>query len=559
MKIALCQINTTVGAFRANVDKVVAASERAKTLGCDLAVFPELTLTGYPPRDLLERPGFLRRAEEALLDAASRAKALPCLVGTVSPNPGTGNPLFNVAAFVRDGRIAATRRKTLLPNYDVFDEHRYFEPSPAPEEPLEFGGLRIGITICEDLWTGAIGLPRELYARDPVADLSGSKCDLLVNLSASPFHQAKLSAREEVARRAALRTGAPVLYCNLVGGNDELVFDGYSLAVDASGVLTARAKGFVEDILVVEIPGMKSPEKSPSPGETESLWMALVLGIRDYLGKCGFKQALVGLSGGIDSALVAALAAEALGPENVLGVTMPSPYSSRGSIEDSEALARNLGIGFMKIPITPLFEQSLLTLKTPFQGRAPDLTEENLQARLRGLILMALSNKFNRLVLSTGNKSELSMGYCTLYGDMCGGLAVISDILKTEVYELSRYANRNGEKIPKQVLTKPPSAELKPNQRDQDTLPPYDILDSVLRSYVEENKPVEEIAKGRISETLVGGILRAVDASEYKRRQMAPGLKVTPKAFGIGRRIPIAQKYREGEGTPKSGRPPRKG
>jgi NAD+ synthase (glutamine-hydrolysing) len=559
MKIALCQINTTVGAFRANVDKVAAAAERAKTSGCDLAVFPELTLTGYPPRDLLDRPGFLRRAEEALLDAAARAKILPVLVGTVTPNTGKGKPLFNTAVLLQDGKVAALRRKTLLPNYDVFDEDRYFEPCPAPEGPLEFADTRIGVTICEDLWVGGAEPARELYARDPVADLSGASCDFLVNLSASPFHHAKLSAREEMARQAALKAHAPVLYCNLVGGNDELVFDGYSLAVDSGGVLMSRAKGFEEDLLVVEAPDMKPSDRSRSPGETEALWRALVLGLQDYLAKCGFKQALVGLSGGIDSALVAALAAEALGPDNVLGVTMPSPYSSRGSMEDSEALARNLKIGFLKVPITPLFEQSLLTLKPAFQGRGPDLTEENLQARLRGLVLMALSNKFNRMVLSTGNKSELSMGYCTLYGDMCGGLAVISDLLKTQVYDLSRYANRDGEKIPKEIFAKPPSAELKPNQRDQDTLPPYDVLDTVLKTYVEQNKPADEIAQKGISEALVGGILRAVDASEYKRRQMAPGLKVTPKAFGIGRRIPIAQKYREGEETKNRSRAPRKG
>ncbi len=544
MKIALCQINTTVGDFDGNVAKIGEFLDRARAAHCGLAVFPELALTGYPPRDLLERPGFLKKAAQALQAVAGKSRGIAALVGTVVPNPGTGNPLFNAAVLVMDGRVLETRHKTLLPNYDVFDEDRYFEPAREAQEPLSLGGLRIGVTICEDIWNHPAGLSRKLYDLDPVADLAARKCDLVVNLSASPFHLAKSEMREEVARQAARKLHCPVLLCNLVGGNDELVFDGSSLALDAEGRLGARAKDFEEDLLVVEAPN-PSATVAPTSGETEALYRALVLGTRDYVTKCGFRQVLVGLSGGIDSALVAALAAEALGPDNVLGVTMPSPFSSKGSVDDSAALAKALGIRFEKIPLTPLYEQSLASLKPSFEGKAPDLTEENLQARLRGLLLMALSNKFLRLVLSTGNKSELSMGYCTLYGDMCGGLAVISDLLKTQVYELARHANRNGAVIPEAVFTKAPSAELRPDQKDQDSLPPYKTLDGILRRHLEKNKTAAEIISEGFDAETVGWVLKTLDLSEYKRRQMAPGLKVTPKAFGVGRRIPIAQKYRE--------------
>jgi len=544
MKIALCQINTTVGDFDGNVAKIGDFLGRAKAAHCGLAVFPELTLTGYPPRDLLERPGFLQKAAQALQAVAEKSRGIAALVGTVVPNPGTGNPLFNAAVLVMDGKILETRHKTLLPNYDVFDEDRYFEPAREAQEPLALGGLRIGVTICEDIWNNPAGLTRKLYDLDPVTDLAARKCDLVVNLSASPFHLAKSEVREEVVRQAARKLKCPILLCNLVGGNDELVFDGSSLALDANGRLGARAKDFEEDLLVVEAPN-PSATVAPASGETEALYRALVLGTRDYVTKCGFQQVLIGLSGGIDSALVAALAAEALGPDNVLGVTMPSPFSSKGSVDDSAALAKALGIRFENIPLTPLYEQSLASLKPSFAGKAPDLTEENLQARLRGLILMALSNKFNRLVLSTGNKSELSMGYCTLYGDMCGGLAVISDLLKTQVYELARHANRNGVVIPEAVFTKAPSAELRPDQKDQDSLPPYKTLDGILRRHLERNKTAAEITSEGFDAETVRWVLKTLDLSEYKRRQMAPGIKVTPKAFGVGRRIPIAQKYKE--------------
>jgi NAD+ synthetase len=545
MKIALCQINTTVGHFHGNVKSILTYAQKAKDAGCSIALFPELAVTGYPPRDLLERPGFARKAEKALSELLERLPhGLSVLVGTILANPNRGNHFFNAIVLIEDGQVKATRRKTLLPNYDVFDEDRWFEPCPEPEGPVQVAGLTVGVTICEDLWHHPIGLAKSLYDRDPVAELAKHKLDLLLNLSASPFHHAKLSVREEVARQAALKCGAPVLYCNLVGGNDELIFDGCSLAMDEKGSVTALAEAFKEELLVVDYPSLSGPIAS-TPGETEGLYEALKLGLRDYMRKCGFHKVLIGLSGGIDSSLVAALAVEALGADNVLGVTMPSPYSSKGSVDDSEEMARNLGIEFLNIPITGMFEASLETLQPTFEGKPADLTEENIQARLRGVILMALSNKFNRLVLSTGNKSELSMGYCTLYGDMCGGLAVISDLLKTQVYELSRHANRHKRVIPENVFVKAPSAELRPDQKDQDSLPPYDVLDAVLKRLIEENLSPDDIVREGFNKNLVARVTRALDLSEYKRRQMAPGLKVTPKAFGVGRRVPVAQKYQE--------------
>jgi NAD+ synthetase len=545
MKIALCQVNTTVGDFHGNVKSILSFAQKAKDAGCSIALFPELTLTGYPPRDLLERPGFARKAEKALDILTSQLpKDLSVFLGTILPNPNRGNHFFNAIVLIENGKVRETRRKTLLPNYDVFDEDRWFEPCPAPEPPIQVAGLSVGVTVCEDIWSNPVGLSKCLYDRDPVADLAKHKVDLLLNLSASPFHHTKLSVREEVARQAAFKCGAPILYCNLVGGNDELIFDGCGFAMDEKGRVTARAKAFVEDMLVVDYPSLSGPIASVA-GETEGIYQALLLGLHDYMRKCGFHKVLIGLSGGIDSSLVAALAVEALGADNVLGVTMPSPFSSKGSVEDSEALARNLGIKFLNIPITPMFEASLKTLQPFFEGKPSDLAEENIQARLRGVILMGLSNKFNRLVLSTGNKSEMSMGYCTLYGDMCGGLAVISDLLKTQVYELSRYANRHRVIIPESVFTKPPSAELRPNQTDQDSLPPYDVLDAVLKRLIEDNLSPDDIVREGFSKTIVSRVARALDLSEYKRRQMAPGLKVTPKAFGVGRRIPVAQKYLE--------------
>jgi NAD+ synthase/NAD+ synthase (glutamine-hydrolysing) len=547
MKIALCQINTTVGDFEANVQKVLAFLAKAKEAGCGIALFPELTLTGYPPRDLLDRLSFLQEAQKALQKVAEGAQGILAVVGTIQENRGSGNPLFNVAVAVKDGKILYTQKKTLLPNYDVFDEARYFCPASEPEPLFVYEGLKIGVTICEDIWNVEGLSTHRLYRLDPVQELAKTKPDLVLNLSASPFHAAKLSVRQALLKDLTDRVKAPILYCNLVGGNDELVFDGCSMVMDVGGTPFAEGKAFEEDFLIYDTAN-PSLQKSARPWlETETVYQALVLGTRDYVLKCGFEKVLLGLSGGVDSALVACVAAEALGAQNVLGVTMPSPYSSKGSVEDSLALAKALGIAFEEIPITPVFNEAVKTLNPFFGGKPQDLTEENLQARIRGLYLMALSNKFHRLVLSTGNKSELSVGYCTLYGDMCGGLAVISDLPKVMVYELSRYVNEKAGRlvIPENTLTKAPSAELRPNQKDQDSLPPYETLDAVLNLYIEKNQPAAAIRRAGFEAELVSDILRKVDGNEYKRRQMAPGLKVTTKAFGMGRRVPIAQKFRE--------------
>ena len=545
MKIAVCQINTTIGDFDGNVEKVSSCLKKAKDAGCDLALFPELTLTGYPPRDLLDRYTFFEKAQMAVLQVAQAAKGILAVVGTILENPEKGNPLFNAALAVKDGKVLHTYKKVLLPNYDVFDEARYFSPAPHPEPPFTYKDLKIAVTICEDIWN-AEGVPtHRLYAKDPVEELAKGKPDLVLNLSASPFHSSKLSVRQTLLKDVTRRTKAPVLYCNLVGGNDELIFDGCSMAVDAVGNIFQVGKSFEEDFFIfdTENPSLK-PTTTPE-SETAKIYQALVTGTRDYVRKCGFSQVLIGLSGGIDSALVAAIAAEALGPENVMGVTMPSLFSSKGSIEDSRALTENLGIEFKNVPLTPLLEESLKTLAPVFKDSHQDTTEENIQARLRGLLLMALSNKFNRLVLSTGNKSELAVGYCTLYGDMCGGLAVISDVPKGLVYKLARHANREKDLIPDAVFTKPPSAELRPNQTDQDSLPPYDTLDAILRLYIEENQTPAKIEKAGFDAHVVRDILKKINQNEFKRRQMAPGLKVTTKAFGMGRRIPIAQKFRD--------------
>ncbi len=545
MKIAVCQINTTVGDFDGNAAKVLSYLKKAKDSGCELALFPELTLTGYPPRDLLDRPTFFEEAQRTLLKVAQGAQGILAVVGTILENKEPGNPLFNAAVAVKDGQILYTYKKALLPNYDVFDEARYFAPSNKPEPLLEYGGLKIGVTICEDIWKVEGVFTERLYHYDPVQELAKHKPDVILNLSASPFHVAKLSVRQKLLKSATMKTKAPVIYCDLVGGNDELIFDGYSMVMDASGELLQLARGFEEDFLIFDTkhPVAKDPPSKIS--DIETIHQALILGTHDYVRKCGFEKVLIGLSGGIDSALVAVIATQALGKENVMGVTMPSPFSSKASIEDSRQLAKTLGIEFKEIPISPLFEEALKDLKPIFEGKPQDTTEENMQARLRGLVLMALSNKFHRLVLSTGNKSEIAVGYCTLYGDMCGGLAVISDVPKVMVYQLAKHINREKEIIPKATLTKPPSAELRPDQKDQDSLPPYETLDAILRLYVEENQPPDKIVKAGFEAAVVKDIVKKINQNEYKRRQMAPGLKVTGKAFGMGRRIPIAQKFNE--------------
>lgn len=457
MKIAVCQINTTIGDFDGNVEIINRSLQQAVSAGCEMAVFPELTLTGYPPRDLLDRFSFFEASKKALERVANEAKGILAVVGTIVENKGNGNPLYNAAVAVKDGRVVYSYRKALLPNYDVFDEARYFAPSNQPQPPLKYNGLKIGFTLCEDIWNVEGFFTNRLYAYDPVQELAREQPDLVLNLSASPFHIAKLSMRQALLREVSLRTHAPALYCNLVGGNDELVFDGCSMALDAAGNLFHLGLPFEEDFFVydTEQPSLQSPPKPT--GETEYIYRALVLGTRDYVRKCGFEKVLIGLSGGIDSSLVAAIAAEALGPENVMGVTMPSPFSSKGSVGDSRKLAKALGIEFKEIPITPLYGEALKSLEKSFKGKPQDAAEENIQARLRGLMLMALSNKLHRLVLSTGNKSELAVGYCTLYGDMCGGLAVISDVPKGLVYQLSRHVNRKAKIIPEAVFTKPPS------------------------------------------------------------------------------------------------------
>jgi NAD+ synthetase len=549
MKIALAQINPTVGDVAGNEAKILAALERATAAGADLMVTPELALTGYPPRDLLLRPALVEDNLAALNRLASATKRTGLIVGFVGKNTvRPGREVTNSAALLQHGKIQAIRIKTLLPTYDVFDEDRYFEPANG-NAPQPFNGVPIGLTICEDVWNDEDFWRDRRYPVNPPMDLAAAGAKILFNISASPWWLGKDATRLAMLQSLARKSGRSVVFCNQVGGNDELVFDGGSMVIDATGRLLARAKQFEEDLLVVSLDSSGTPDAtSASPAvscQEETLFKALVLGLRDYLHKCGFKSAVLGLSGGIDSALVAVLAAAALGPENVRGVSLPSQFSSQGSVDDARILAANLKIQFDIIPIQPAFSTVKGQLAGVFAGRAEDTTEENMQARLRGLILMALSNKFGSLLLTTGNKSELAVGYCTLYGDMCGGLAVISDVPKMLVYRLARWINRDHEIIPAATITKPPSAELRPNQTDQDSLPPYEVLDAILEAYVVEAKAPADIVKAGFSETDVRRIVRLIDSAEYKRRQAAPGLKVTSKAFGVGRRIPVAQRYRE--------------
>jgi NAD+ synthase (glutamine-hydrolysing) len=544
MKVALAQINTTVGDLTGNEAKIRAAYQRAVEAGVDLVVFPELAVCGYPPRDLLHKSRFLEQnwaIVERLAQATSKTGLLIGYAGRNERRPG--REATNSAALLQNGKVAATRHKTLLPTYDVFDEDRYFEPA-TENLPVEFNGQKIGITICEDVWNDEDFWRDRRYPRNPAAELAAGGATVLFNVSASPWHLGKNRTRREMLSSLAAKTKCPLVYCNLVGGNDELVFDGASLVFDAAGKLAAIGTMFDEDFLIVDTGTPGEAAAQPQPDE-EKIYRALVLGLRDYLHKCGFKSAVLGLSGGIDSAITAVIAADALGRENVRGVSLPSQYSSQGSLDDARILAKRLGIQYDVIPIQPAFEAVKGQLSSVFAGRPEDTTEENIQARLRGVILMAISNKFGSLLLTTGNKSELAVGYCTLYGDMCGGLAVISDVPKTMVYRISKWINREREIIPTASLTKPPSAELRPNQTDQDSLPPYDVLDAILEAYVVECRSTAEIIKRGYDEESVRRIVRLIDFNEYKRRQAAPGLKVTTKAFGVGRRIPIAQRYRE--------------
>ena len=544
MRIALAQLNTTVGDIAGNERLVLEAYRRGVEAQAKLVLTPELSLTGYPPRDLLLRESFIRANQAALERLAGAVGEVGLIVGFVGENPlRPGRPLTNAAALLHRGRVVAIRTKTLLPTYDVFDEDRYFEPA-SENSVIHWEGCRLGLTICEDIWNDAeFGVQRR-YRPDPAAALVASGAEILINLSASPWQLGKEQRRCALLRSLARRHQVPVVYCNLVGGNDELVFDGRSLAFNAAGGCLGEAAHFASDFLVVDTEAAGDRPLAPVADEA-LLHDALVLGMRDYVGKCGFRSVVLGLSGGIDSALVAALAVDALGAENVRGLALPTEFSSAGSIDDARSLAANLGIRFDVVPIQGAFEALKRQMEPLFEGRPEDTTEENLQARLRGVTLMAMSNKFGSLLLTTGNKSELAVGYCTLYGDMCGGLAVISDLPKTWVYRVSRWMNRDREIIPTSSITKAPSAELRPNQTDRDSLPPYDVLDAILEAYVVEDRPAADIIAAGFSEADVRRVVRLIDLSEYKRRQAAPGLKVTSRAFGVGRRQPVAQRWRE--------------
>lgn len=550
MKLALAQTNPTVGNLAANTDRIIDYTQRAAASGASLVIFPELAISGYPPFDLIKTSGYLAANESELQRLAKETAGLD--IGLAVGYCGTSenrDRAANCVACLHRGRIAVRQAKILLPTYDVFDETRYFAPGSTPGI-WNFNGLRIGLTICEDAWNDKQFWERSRYTRDPVEELVERGIDLLVNLSASPYHMGKRSLRLAILQAAATRHHVPTILVNQVGGNDQLIFDGSSFALDATGALRARAASFREDLAVWSMDSDQRPheldwiESDPS-AEVEAVYDALVMGVRDYVKKCGFHAALVGLSGGIDSALTVTLAAEALGTANVMGVAMPGPYSSEGSLTDARSTAQALGIRLEVISIDSPFSAFLEQLDPLFEGTQPNVAEENLQARLRGNTLMAISNKFNGLVLTTGNKSELAVGYCTLYGDMCGGLAVISDVPKTLAYQLAEVANRRRPgAIPHAVITKPPSAELRPDQKDTDSLPPYEVLDPILRLYVEEDLSVAAIADQLEQPAdLVREIARMVDRNEYKRQQAAPGLRVTSKAFGLGRRIPIAHQY----------------
>lgn len=549
MRIALGQINTTIGDLPGNLELMVAAAHNAEARGAELVLFPELSLTGYPPRDLVEKESFLAQSQAHLELLAEKTSGLnlTLVCGYVSRSQSpTGKHVRNSAAVIEGGAIVFRQDKMLLPTYDVFDEERYF--IPADRQLLwSIRGRKTALTICEDAWNDKQFWERRLYERDPVEELIKSGAELLLVINGSPYHMGKRQLRREIFVAAAKRYAVPVAYVNQVGGNDHLVFDGSSFALNAQGELLASAASFEEDLVVFDTETGEGDVRSSYPDEHDALYQALVLGTRDYIHKCGFRKVLLGLSGGIDSSLTAAIAVDAVGPENVTGIGMPGPYSSPGSVTDARLLAENLGIRFEVAPISCGYETVLAGLRPLFDGKPPDVAEENLQSRLRGLTLMAVSNKTGALVLTTGNKSELAVGYCTLYGDMCGGLAVISDVLKTLVYELSRTANkRHPGAIPESVFSKPPSAELRPDQKDTDSLPDYDTLDAILRAYIEDYRPAYEIAsKLNLSLNLVRDIINKVDRAEYKRQQAAPGLKVTPKAFGMGRRFPIAQRFSE--------------
>ncbi|KPL17706.1 MAG: NAD synthetase [candidate division Zixibacteria bacterium SM23_81] len=546
MKVTMAQLNPVVGDVEGNMAQVVDTLRKCSGDAPDLVIFPELFLMGYPPRDLLERRWFVEKSQRAIQELRGISQTYPetgILLGTAIPTgEGTGKGLYNSALLIYRGQVLFRQNKSLLPSYDVFDESRYFDPAPKIEV-FPFKNEVLGISICEDAWNDPEFWPRRTYPLDPIAILAKKGATLLVNISASPFHVGKEEIRHRLLGNHARKHALPVVFVNQIGANDELIFDGRSLFVNSRGDAVLAFPPFNEHLQTIETTSGEALEQYTPQERVESVHQALVLGIRDYARKCSFSKVTLGLSGGIDSSLTCCLARAALGGENVLGVSMPSPYSSQGSVEDSRKLAQNLGVQFRVIPISDIYATYLASLKEHFKRKESDVTEENIQARIRGNLLMALSNKFGYLVLSSGNKSEVAVGYCTLYGDMSGGLSVLSDVPKTMVYELARYVNRAGEVIPKQIIEKPPSAELKPDQRDQDTLPPYEVLDPILRLYVDDGRSAKEIIDHGFEPEVVTWVIRAVDRNEYKRRQAAPGLKVTSKAFGMGRRMPIAAKY----------------
>ena len=543
MKIALGQINPTVGDFAGNSAKIVEFSNRAKSLGAGLILFPELSICGYPPRDLVERASFVEHNREAAEHIAAETRGIAVVCGLVTPAQAeTGKSVMNSAALLMDGGIKFVQSKMLLPTYDVFDEVRNFAPARS-QVLFPFCGKQMALTICEDAWNDKDFWHRRLYSVDPVDSLIRAGGNFVLNISASPFWAGKREFRREMLATIARNDHVPVAFVNQVGGNDSLVFDGSSLVFDRQGNVIAQGKSFEEDLILFDSDSLTGEMHDQIAGEEASIFAALVLGTRDYVSKCGFHQVIIGLSGGIDSALTAAIAVDAVGAENVIGIGMPGPYSSQGSIDDARALASNLGVRFEVLPIGGIFEQYRATLKPSFEGRPEDVTEENIQSRIRGSLLMALSNKFGALVLSTGNKSELGVGYCTLYGDMAGGLAVINDVPKTLVYRLSRYVNSRKPVIPQATLEKPPSAELRLDQKDSDMLPDYEVLDAILEDYVEQSHSAEQIAsEHHFDLELVKSVIRMVERNEYKRQQAAPGIKISPKAFGYGRRFPIAAK-----------------
>jgi NAD+ synthase (glutamine-hydrolysing) len=542
MRIGLAQINTTVGDFDGNKSRILEAYAKLVAEGAELVITPELAVCGYPPRDLVFRSGFVQRSEAVIVEIAKEIGRVPLVVGFVEfSEKKRGKSLRNAAAVIVNGKVHSVRHKSLLPTYDIFDEARYFEPADDLS-PVVIAGLRLGITICEDIWTDDY-LERPFYDVSPPEVLAAKGVDLIVNLSASPFHAGKPAVRERMMCELAAELCVPIAYCNAIGGNDQLVFDGHSVLISREGEVVGRLPGFNAENACRDF-GATPATENDAGSEAEDIYQALVLGTRDYVHKCGFKSVVLGLSGGIDSAITAVIAADALGAENVTGVSMPSLFSSEGSKDDARDLAEKLGIHYRTVPIEPVFASLKSQLSGVFAEKKEDITEENMQSRIRGLILMSMSNKFGHLLLTTGNKSELAVGYCTIYGDMCGGLAVISDLPKLRVYEVSRWINREREIIPWSSIEKPPSAELRPDQKDQDTLPPYEILDGILELLVEQHLSVREAVEHGYNEDTVRWIAQKIDINEWKRHQAAPGLRVTTKAFGVGRRVPIVHRFK---------------